>query len=165
MILLLKKKKILDINLYYINLKYKNNILFLEGKFGFIKLFFIKNNFINLIYLKKKLLSLYYQLNTGWIGILFLNGLGFKSTRKIMFLKKKYWRFNVGHSHVFQYFTPQKIILKSKNRYICIFGYKKNQVFDITEKIKKFHIPDIYKGIGIKYPDEVIKLKKGKVRQ
>jgi len=80
-------------------------------------------------------------------------------------LKKKYWRFNVGHSHVFQYFTPKKIILKSKNRYICIFGYKKNQVFDVTEKLKKFHMPDIYKGVGIKYPNEIIKLKKGKVRQ
>ncbi len=48
---------------------------------------------------------------------------------------------------------------------VCIFGYKKNQIIDISEKLKKFHIPDIYKGVGIKYPDELIKLKKGKVRQ
>ena len=65
---------------------------------------------------------------------------------------------------MYQYFTPKNIIVKTKNRYICVFGYKKNQVMDITNKIKTFHIPDSYKGIGIKYPNEVIKLKKGKMR-
>jgi ribosomal protein L6P/L9E len=39
------------------------------------------------------------------------------------------------------------------------------QIFDITHQIKKFRKPDIYKGVGIKYPNEIIKLKKGKVRQ
>ncbi len=164
MILLLKKKKICNLNLYNINLKYKNNNLYLQGKYGNIKLYIIWNK-INIILIKNKILNLYNQLNNGWIGILFLNGLGFKSTKKIIFSIKKYWRFNVGHSQVFQYFTPKNIILKSKNRYICIFGLQKTQVFDITQKIRKFHIPDIYKGIGIKYPNEIIKLKKGKVRQ
>lgn len=83
----------------------------------------------------------------------------------MMFTKKKYWRFNLGHSHVFQYFSPKKIILKSKNRYICIFGLKKNQIFDITQELRKFRIPDIYKGVGIRYPNEILNLKKGKVRQ
>lgn len=31
--------------------------------------------------------------------------------------------------------------------------------------MRSFHMPDSYKGIGIKYPDEVIRLKKGKTRQ
>lgn len=46
-----------------------------------------------------------------------------------------------------------------------LFGTKKSQVVDITKKMRSFHIPDSYKGIGIKYPDEVIRLKKGKTRQ
>jgi len=71
----------------------------------------------------------------------------------------------VGHSHIFQYFTPKNIFLKVKLRNIYIFGLKKNQIFDITQNIQKFHKPDIYKGVGIKYPYEVINLKKGKVRQ
>lgn len=164
MILLLKKKKVSNLNLYNINLKYQNNKIFLQGKFGNIKLYIIWTK-INIKLLKNKIFNLYNELNNGWISILFLNGLGFKSTKKLMFLRKKYWRFNIGHSQVFQYFTPKNIILKSKNRYICIFGLKKVQVFDITQKIRKFHVPDVYKGIGIKYPNEIIKLKKGKVRQ
>jgi ribosomal protein L6P/L9E len=55
--------------------------------------------------------------------------------------------------------------MKTKNRYVCIFGYKKNQIFDIAHKIKAFHKPDSYKGVGIKYPEELIRLKRGKIRQ
>jgi len=55
--------------------------------------------------------------------------------------------------------------MKVKNRNIFIFGVKKNQVSDIIKKIKIFRIPDAYKGVGIKYPNEIIILKKGKVRQ
>lgn len=164
MILLIKKKRIFNIYLYNVKTKYKYNIFYLKGYFGIIKIYiYLKFLFIN--NLKQKLLNGFIEINNGWINILFLNGLGFKATKKYIYNNNKYWRFNVGHSHVFQYFTPKNIILKSKNRYICIFGYKKNQIIDISEKIKKFHIPDIYKGVGIKYPDELIKLKKGKVRQ
>lgn len=164
MILLKKKKKIFNLYLYNINIKYNYNIFILKGYFGLIKIF-IYYDFIFLKNLKKKIYNANNEINNGWISILFLNGLGFKATKKYIYNTKKYWRFNVGHSHVFQYFTPQNIILKSKNRYICLFGYNKNQIFDISEKLKKFHIPDIYKGVGIKYPDELIKLKKGKIRQ
>lgn len=55
--------------------------------------------------------------------------------------------------------------MKVKQRFIYFFGLKRDQIFDIMHKIKSFHIPDSYKGVGIKYPDEVIILKKGKVRQ
>jgi ribosomal protein L6P/L9E len=55
--------------------------------------------------------------------------------------------------------------MKIKQRFIFIFGQKKNQINDITRKIKSFHIPDSYKGVGVKYPNEFIRLKKGKVRQ
>jgi ribosomal protein L6P/L9E len=55
--------------------------------------------------------------------------------------------------------------MKVKQRFLCFFGIRKNQIFDITSKIKNFHIPDSYKGVGIKYPDEFIILKKGKTRQ
>ena len=55
--------------------------------------------------------------------------------------------------------------MKVKQRLIYLFSLKKDQILDIMHKIKSFHIPDAYKGVGIKYPDEVIILKKGKVRQ
>ena len=55
--------------------------------------------------------------------------------------------------------------MKVKQRFLCFFGKKKHQIFDITSKIKNFHMPDSYKGVGIKYPNETIILKKGKTRQ
>jgi len=55
--------------------------------------------------------------------------------------------------------------MKVKTRNIFIFGIYKMQIMDILKKIKVFRLPDFYKGIGIKYPNELIKLKKGKVRQ
>jgi len=55
--------------------------------------------------------------------------------------------------------------MKVKQRFLCLFGLKKSRIYDIAYQIKNFRIPDIYKGIGIKYPDEIISLKRGKVRQ
>ena len=107
---------------------------------------------------------LWYILNVGHIGLLYLNGLGFKSTRKKID-DKKHWRFNVGHSHVFKYFPPNDVIVKIKTRLICIFNPNKIKVMDIINKLRSFHFPDSYKGVGLKYPFEVIRLKKGKTRQ
>ena len=165
MILLLKKKILFRRNLFLISIKYyRKNKIYIYGKFGLLKINLNFSNFLSFFYLKYKLFLIWFELNSGWITVLYLNGLGFKSTKKTNFLNKIYWRFNVGHSHVFQYFTPRNIIFKSKKRFICFFGYKNNQVLDITNKIKTFHLPDCYKGVGIKYPKEIIRLKIGKMR-
>ena len=70
-------------------------------------------------------------------------------------------RFNGGHSHVFQYFVPENIILKSRNRYICVFSYDKSQIFNLTQKLKSFRKVNVYKGTGIQYLDE-LKITKGR---
>ena len=138
--------------------------IYLLGYFGFAKLF-LNLKFLNLLFLKEKIYNHWFELNSGWLVYLLLNGLGFKSTKKIFGLNKRHWRFNVGHSQTFWYFTPRKIFMKVKQRFILLFGLNKCQITDITQKMKTFHIPDSYKGVGLKYPDEYIRLKKGKVRQ
>ena len=168
MLFIKKKKKIFNISLFLSNLKLKkfnNMVIYIKGFYGVKTLFFKFNNYINLNLLKERFKNIWLELNVGTIGILYLNGLGFKSTRKLFSTNKKHWRFNVGHSHVFQYFTPKNIIMKVKQRFIFMFGINKSQVFDILKKIKSFHVPDSYKGVGIKYPNEFIRLKKGKTRQ
>ena len=166
MILLLEKKEILNWYLLQLNIKYNiNRNLYLWGQYGILNMFLIWKKILNIHFLKEKFKNFWFELNCGWVGTLYLNGLGFKSTRKLFGIDKKYWRFNVGHSHVFQYFPPKNVILKVKQRFIYLFGNKKSQIIDITKKMRSFHMPDSYKGIGIKYPDEVIRLKKGKTRQ
>lgn len=167
-------KKILNWWFYNIKLKYNQKSiskiifnflknLYFIGKNGFLKILICSN--INIFYLKEKFNNLKFILNTGYIGYLYLNGIGFKCTKKIYNIDKRFWRFNVGHSQVFLYYMPKNIIMKVKQRFIYFFGIKKHQIYDITSKIKKFHMPDSYKGVGIKYPDEIIFLKKGKTRQ
>lgn len=166
-VFLLKKFIVFNFNILNIRIKYNKTFstIYLFGFFGILNINLNLKKGISFFYLKPKFFNFWFELNTGWIGYLYLNGLGFKATRKLFNNSKKYWRFNVGHSHVFKYFTPKNIIMKVKNRNIFIFGVKKNQVSDIIKKIKIFRIPDAYKGVGIKYPNEIIILKKGKVRQ
>ena len=178
MIILYKKNKIF--NWWFDNIKLKFNIksinnyiyncisylfknLYFTGINGFFKMMLYSN--INFFHLKETFKNLKIQLNIGYIGYLFLNGIGFKCTKKIYNVDKRFWRFNVGHSQVFLYYNPKNVIMKVKQRFICFFGINKSQIFDIASKIKNFHIPDSYKGVGIKYPNEIITLKKGKTRQ
>lgn len=167
MIFLSEKSKVLSWNFLQLKLKYNNilkNLCF-SGIFGFSSIFLNLRKILDFNFLKSKFNFSWFELNCGWLSLLYLNGLGFKSTRKIFNINKKYWRFNVGHSHVFQYFTPRNVIMKIKQRFVFFFGLNKSQIFDIAKKIKSFHMPDSYKGVGIKYPNEFIRLKKGKIRQ
>lgn len=168
MIFLKNKHTIFNWWFYNIKLKYKFlcdflKTIYFEGKNGFLKI--LINNKINLHYLKNKFINFKISLNVGYIGFLYLNGIGFKCTKKFLDIDKRLWRFNVGHSQVFFYFTPRNIIMKVKQRFLCFFGIKKHQIFDIANKLKNFRIPDSYKGVGIKFPNETIILKKGKTRQ
>ena len=165
MILLLKKNKILNWYFLKLKLKYSLKDLYFLGKYGFFKLLLNLKFNLNLFFLKEKFNNLWYQLNSGFVSYLYLNGLGFKCTKKFLNIDKKLWRFNVGHSQVFLYFTPKNIIMKIKQRFLYFFGKKRHQINDIANKLKSFHIPDSYKGVGIKFPDEIIILKKGKTRQ
>jgi len=165
MVLLLQKFCTLKNYLYFLIIKYYNMNLYLKGYFGFAKRKILYNKLFSLLYWNNLLYNYVKELNYGWLTALTLSGLGYKATRKIFILKKKYWRINVGHSHIFQYLPPKNIIFKIKNRNLLLFGSKKRQIFDIIQIIQKFHKPDIYKGIGIRYPYETLKLKKGKVRQ
>ena len=165
--ILLNQNKIKIFNWWFYNviLKYKNleKFLYFKSKNGIYK--FLIYIIMNLYYLKVKFTNLKISLTIGYIGYLYLNGIGFKCTKKFNNIGKRLWRFNVGHSQVFLYYTPKNIIMKVKQRFLLFFSKNKNQIFDITSKLKKFHMPDSYKGVGIKYPDEIINLKKGKARQ
>ena len=61
--------------------------IYLLGYFGFAKLF-LNLKFLNLLFLKEKIYNHWFELNSGWLVYLLLNGLGFKSTKKIFGLNK-----------------------------------------------------------------------------
>ena len=160
------KKNIYNKYLYFINVKYnkKLQILYFIGKSGLVKIKLLNNHVFNFNKFKNLLNNLIFSLNIGWVSVLFLNGLGYRCTRKITFNKEKYWRFNVGHSHVFQFFSNENVVMKSKTRYICLFSFDKKKLLDLTQKIKTFKKINVYKGSGIHYLDEYKITKSGKLK-
>lgn len=86
---------------------------------------------------------------------LLLVGVGYKAILIYNFLY-----LYLGYSHPILYKVPLDIELNVISLIeINISGFNKQRVFQISSIIKKFKIPDIYKGKGIRYLNEVLKFK------
>jgi len=74
---------------------------------------------------------------------------------------------SLGFSHPIEYNIPKEVEI-SIDKYpkaqakIIVEGIDKQKVWEIAAKIRAFRKPEPYKGKGIRYIDEVIKLKQGK---
>jgi large subunit ribosomal protein L6 len=70
-----------------------------------------------------------------------------------------------GFSHPIKYTPPEDInieVSKGENFLIVIKGADKQKVGEVACKVRNFAPPDSYKGKGIRYKGEHIKLKQGK---
>lgn len=71
--------------------------------------------------------------------------------------------FNVGYSHTVQVSPPEGITLTVENpTRVTVSGCSKQQVGQIAAEIRSIRKPDVYKGKGIRYVGEEIRLKPGK---
>jgi len=69
----------------------------------------------------------------------------------------------LGYSHPIEYRIPEGIeITTDKTNKITISGIDKQQVGQVAAVIRSFRPPDRYKGKGVRYIDEVVRLKAGK---
>ena len=94
----------------------------------------------------------------GYSKTLILEGTGFRVEAKDKGIK-----LSLGFSHPIIYESPELIKLEVKdNKTIIISGSDKQLVGQVAAKIREFKKPDSYKGKGIRYQDEVVKLKPGK---
>jgi len=94
----------------------------------------------------------------GYSKQLEVNGVGYKVA-----LKGKDLVLNVGYSHAVDFKIPEGIEAKVEGNVITISGIDKQLVGEISAQIRKIRKPEPYKGKGIKYMDEVIRRKEGKV--
>lgn len=70
---------------------------------------------------------------------------------------------SVGYSHLVEFPLPEGVKANvSKDGVIDVEGIDKEQIGNIAAQIRKVRKPDAYKGKGIRYLDEVVKLKPGK---
>ncbi len=70
---------------------------------------------------------------------------------------------NLGYSHPIEYIPPKDISISVERNTITVSGYDKQKVGQVAAEIRAFRKPEPYKGKGIKYVDEVIRRKVGKI--
>ncbi|MBU0707825.1 50S ribosomal protein L6 [Patescibacteria group bacterium] len=87
-----------------------------------------------------------------------INGVGYRAE-----MKGKVLNLKLGYSHPIDYQIPDQIEVKVEKNIISIAGIDKQVVGETAASIRKFRPPEPYKGKGIKYVDEVIRRKAGKV--
>jgi large subunit ribosomal protein L6 len=96
--------------------------------------------------------------STGFERKLEIQGVGFRAE-----VKGKTLSMNLGYSHPVEYPIPQGItIAVSKEGGVTISGIDKQQVGQVAADIRAFRKPDSYKGKGIRYSGEYVRLKAGK---
>ncbi len=93
----------------------------------------------------------------GFTEILEVHGLGYRVA-----LKGKNLELNLGLSHPVVYPIPEDVKIEVNGNEIHIHGIDKQRVGQVAAEIRAFRKPDPYKGKGIRYKDEVLKLKPGK---
>ncbi|MGC8764633.1 MAG: 50S ribosomal protein L6 [Brevinematia bacterium] len=153
--------------------------LFVQGKLGRLEQTFRKD-FIDVkikdggIYVNRKgdekeyraLQGLYYRLFTnmikgvteGFSKTLLLQGIGYK-----MELKGKKLVLTVGFSHPVEFDIPDGINLKLENpQTLIISGIDKQLVGQVAANIRAIRPPEPYKGKGLRYLNERVKMKEGK---
>lgn len=70
---------------------------------------------------------------------------------------------SLGYSHEVRYSIPEGVsIACAKPTEIAISGIDKQQVGQVAANIRKWRIPEPYKGKGIRYQGEYIAIKEGK---
>jgi len=94
----------------------------------------------------------------GFSKQLEINGIGFKGE-----VKGDKLVLNLGFSHPVEYQFPKGITIQAEKNLITVSGIDKQLVGQVSAKIRSFKKPEPYKGKGIKYLDEVIRRKAGKV--
>ncbi|KAJ4851619.1 hypothetical protein Tsubulata_047193 [Turnera subulata] len=90
-------------------------------------------------------------------------GLGFKARTeqegRLLFLK-------LGYCHEVELSVPPAVrVFCLKNNVICCAGLDKGRVHQFASAVRSCKPPDVYKGKGILYIDEVVNLKPGKKGQ
>ncbi len=70
---------------------------------------------------------------------------------------------NLGYSHPIELSIPPGLEVKVEKNMITVTGANKQEVGEFAARIRSKRPPEPYKGKGVKYQDEVIRRKPGKV--
>ncbi|MEE9167384.1 MAG: 50S ribosomal protein L6 [Candidatus Neomarinimicrobiota bacterium] len=94
---------------------------------------------------------------TGFSKELQVLGVGYTAN-----MEGKGLRLAVGYSHDIYLVPPNAVEIKASRNSITVSGIDKQLVGQVAAKIRSFRPPEPYKGKGIRYSDEYVRIKKGK---
>lgn len=69
---------------------------------------------------------------------------------------------SLGFSHEIKYVVPQGIEVKVDKQIISISGANKQKVGQVAAELRALRKPEPYKGKGVRYTDEHVRMKEGK---
>lgn len=95
---------------------------------------------------------------TGFTKVLEINGVGYKAA-----MNGKKLVLTLGYSHPIEMDLPDGLEAKVEKNTITITGTDRQSVGQFAAVVRSQRPPEPYKGKGIKYSDEVIRRKAGKV--
>jgi len=96
--------------------------------------------------------------SVGFTKTLIIEGVGYRAQMKGSTLTM-----NLGFSHPIDYLIPDGVSLKVEKNVLSLSGIDKQQVGQVAAIIRDFRKVEPYKGKGIRYKDEVVRRKVGKV--
>jgi len=96
--------------------------------------------------------------NTGFRKDLEVHGVGYRAD-----VKGNKLVLTLGYSHPIEFAIPQGVEVKAdKSGKISVTGFDKQLVGQVAANIRDFRRPDHYKGKGIRYVGEYVRIKAGK---
>lgn len=149
-----------------VGLNLVDKILIVKGPLGEIRSV-LKNQYIgdslfiqkeHLEYLENTLKKLIHSVYIGWQIELDLNGVGYKAFT----LDDNKLALDLGYSNLIIFKNNSSLSLKNYKNKIILFSTNLEYLKDVAFKLRCYAKPDPYKGKGILYTNEVLKLKKKK---
>ena len=97
--------------------------------------------------------------STGYQRVLEINGVGYRAQ-----VQGQKISFSLGYSHPVEYSLPDGISAEvdKKQTILTLQGIDKQLIGQVAANIRSLRKPNVYKGKGIKYAEERIKMKVGK---
>lgn len=93
----------------------------------------------------------------GFVKVLEVVGTGFRAE-----MQQEVLVLSLGFSHQIKYPTPPGVTIEVSDNKISVAGIDREKVGLTADKIRSFRLPDSYKGKGIRYLGQQLKLKPGK---
>ncbi len=97
--------------------------------------------------------------SAGYEKVLEINGVGYRAQ-----VQGQKINFTLGYSHPIEFELPQGISAEvdKKQTVLTLRGIDKHLIGQVSANIRSLRPPNVYKGKGIRFAGEIIKLKVGK---